>query len=50
MLSFLQSLLYLCVEHIEKVYCIYDDCNIEGILWDRERISVVPITYKSKMY
>ena len=37
MLSFLQSLLYLCVEQIEKVYCIYDDCNIEDILWDIEK-------------
>ena len=22
---------------IEKVYCIYEDCNIEDILWDREK-------------
>ena len=28
---------YLCVQLIEKVYCIYDDCNIEDILWDREK-------------
>ena len=26
---------YLCVQLIEKVYCIYDDCNIEEILWDK---------------
>ena len=26
---------YLRVQLIEKVYCIYDDCNIEDILWDR---------------
>ena len=25
------------VQLIEKVYCIYDDCNIEDILWDREK-------------
>ena len=24
---------YLCVQLIEKVYGIYDDCNIEDILW-----------------
>ena len=30
--SFPQSLfVYLCVQLIEKVYCIYDDCNIEDI-------------------
>ena len=28
---------YLCVQLIEKVYCIYDECNIEDILWDREK-------------
>ena len=28
---------YLRVQLIEKVYCIYDDCNIEDILWDREK-------------
>ena len=28
---------YLCVQLIEKLYCIYDDCNIEDILWDREK-------------
>ena len=22
---------------LRKVYCIYDDCNIEDILWDREK-------------
>ena len=27
---------YLCVQLIEKVYCIYDDCNIEDILWNRK--------------
>ena len=27
---------YLRVQFIEKVYCIYDDCNIEDILCDRE--------------
>ena len=25
------------VQLIEKVYCIYDDCNIEHIFWDREK-------------
>ena len=25
---------YLRVQLIEKVYCIYDDCNTEDILWD----------------
>ena len=28
---------YLPVELIEKVYCIYDNRNIEDILWDREK-------------
>ena len=28
---------YLRVQLIEKVYCIYHDCNIEDILWDREK-------------
>ena len=28
---------YLRVQLIDKVYCIYDDCNIEDILWDREK-------------
>ena len=28
---------YLRVQLIEKVYCIYDDCNIEDILWDGEK-------------
>ena len=28
---------YLRVQLIEKVYCIYDDYNIEYILWDREK-------------
>ena len=28
---------YLCVQLIEKVYCIYDNCNIEDYLWDREK-------------
>ena len=28
---------YLRVQLIEKVYCVYDDCNIEDILWDREK-------------
>ena len=28
---------YLCIQLIEKVYFIYDDCNIEDILWDREK-------------
>ena len=28
---------YLRVQLIEKVYCIYDDCNIEDILWDRKK-------------
>ena len=28
---------YLRVQLIEKVYCIYDDCDIEDILWDREK-------------
>ena len=28
---------YLRVQLIEKVYCIYDDCKIEDILWDREK-------------
>ena len=28
---------YLCVQLIEKVYCIYDDCNTENFLWDREK-------------
>ena len=31
------AFLYLCVQLIEKVYCIYDDCNIEDILWEREK-------------
>ena len=26
--------IYLRVQLTEKVYCIYDDCNIEDILWD----------------
>ena len=30
-------IVYLRVHLIEKVYCIYDDCNIEDILWDREK-------------
>ena len=25
------------VQLIKKVYCIYDDCNIEDIVWDREK-------------
>ena len=29
--------LYLCVQFTEKVYCIYNDCNIEDILSDREK-------------
>ena len=29
------SFVYLRVQLIGKVYCIYDDCNIEDILWDR---------------
>ena len=28
---------HLWVQLIQKVYCIYDDCNIENILWDREK-------------
>ena len=37
MLSFLQSLfVYLCVQSIEKAYCINDDCNSEDILWDKK--------------
>ena len=28
---------YLRVQLIEKVYCIYDDCNTEDILWDTEK-------------
>ena len=28
---------YFHVQLIEKVYCIYDDCNIEDILWNREK-------------
>ena len=28
---------YLRLQLIEKVYFIYDDCNIEYILWDREK-------------
>ena len=28
---------YLRVQLIEKVYYIYDDCNIEDTLWDREK-------------
>ena len=28
---------YLRVQLIEKVYCYYDDCNIEDILRDREK-------------
>ena len=28
---------YLCVQLVEKVYCIYDECNIEDILGDREK-------------
>ena len=31
------SFVYLRVKLIEKVYCIYDDCNIEDILWDKEK-------------
>ena len=31
------SFVYLRVQLIEKVYCVYDDCNIEDILWDREK-------------
>ena len=31
---------YLCVQLIEKVYCIYDDCNIEDILWNRKILTV----------
>ena len=32
------SFVYLRVQLlIEKVYCIYDDCNIEDILWNREK-------------
>ena len=29
------SSVYLRVQLIEKVYCIYDNCNFEDILWDR---------------
>ena len=28
---------YLRVQFIDKVYCIYEDSNIEDILWDREK-------------
>ena len=28
---------YLGIQLIEKVYCIYDDYNIEDILWNREK-------------
>ena len=31
------SFVYLLVQFIEKVRCIYDDCNIEVILWDRQK-------------
>ena len=29
--------IYLCVQLIEKVYCIYDDYNSEKVLWDRQK-------------
>ena len=29
---------YLHIQLFEKVYCLYDDCNIEDILWDRKNI------------
>ena len=29
--------IYLHVQFIEKVHCIYIDCNIEDFLWDREK-------------
>ena len=31
------SFVYLHAQLIEKVYCIYDDCNIEVILWERQK-------------
>ena len=40
----------LWVQLIQKVYCIYDDCNIEDIFRDREKILTVPIIYKCKRY
>ena len=40
---------YLCVQLIEKVYCIYDDCNIEDILWDKSMNSISDLYFaKSK--
>ena len=35
--NFSKSFVYLRVQLIEKVYCIYYDCNIEDLLWDREK-------------
>ena len=34
--NFSNPFVYLRVQLIEKIYCIYDDCNIEDILWDRQ--------------
>ena len=42
--------LYLRVKLIEKVYCIYNDCSIEDILWDRKKILTIPITYMCKRF
>ena len=35
--NFTDPSVYFRVWLIEKVYCVYDDCNIEDILWDREK-------------
>ena len=34
---------YLRVQLIEKVYCFYDDCNIENISWDGEKYWQSPL-------
>ena len=46
----LPILLYIYVSSsLRKYICIYDDCNIEDILWDR-KILTVSVIYKCKRY
>ena len=42
---FSNPFVYLRVQLVEKVYCIYNDCNSEDILWDRKILTVI-VTYK----